>query len=116
VSGFTTLNNTTNINAPLNCSGINILQTLNNYSTNLSILSNSNTNILQTLNNYSTDLSILFNNDLNTTQIINNHTTDLSTFDSLINIVDNSTAIHGVEDIIFDTPISNSNAASGITQ
>ncbi len=28
VSGFTTLNNTTNINAPLNVSGINILQTL----------------------------------------------------------------------------------------
>ena len=116
VSGFTTLNNTTNINASLNVSGINILQTLNNYSTDLSVLSNSNTNIYQTLNNYSTDLSILFNNDSNTLQIVNNHTTDLSIFNSLINIVDNSTAIHGVVDIIFDTPLSNSNAASGFTQ
>ena len=116
VSGFTTLNNTTNINASLNVSGINILQTLNNYSTDLSVLSNSNTNIYQTLNNYSTDLSILFNNDSNTLQIVNNHTTDLSIFNSLINIVDSSTAIHGVLDIIFDTPLSNTNAASGVTQ
>ena len=116
VSGFTTLNNDTNVNAPLYVSGINILQTLNNQSTNLSVLSDSNTNIFQTLNNYSTDLTTLFNNDLNTTQIINNHTTDLSLFNSLINIVDNSTAIHGVEDIIFVTPLSNSNAASGASQ
>ena len=116
VSGFTTLNNDTNVNALLYVSGINILETLNNQSTNLSMLISSDSDILQTLNNYSTDLSILFNNDLNTTQIINNHTTDLSLFNSLINIVDNSTAIHGVEDIIFVTPLSNSNAAGGITQ
>ena len=37
-------------------------------------------------------------------------------FNSLINIVDSSTAIHGVLDIIFDTPLSNTNAASGVTQ
>jgi hypothetical protein len=80
------------------------------------MLISSDSDILQTLNNYSTDLSILFNNDLNTTEIINNHTTDLSLFNSLINIVNTSTAIHGVEDIIFDTPLSNSNAAAGVAQ
>ncbi len=34
----------------------------------------------------------------------------------MIDIVNTSTTIHGIEDIIFVTPLSNSNAASGIAQ
>ena len=67
------------------------------------------------MNSFNTYLAILFDDTVNTLHIVNNHTTDLSRVNSLINIVDNSTAIHGAIDIIFDTPLSNTNAASGIT-
>ena len=116
VSGFTRLNNTTTLLSSLNVSG---LTTLNNNTTLLSSLNVSGfttlnatningqlnvsgLNVLQTLNNFNTNLTTLFDDTINTLQIVNNHTTDLSRVNSLINIVDSSTAIHGGLDIIFD--------------
>ena len=111
VSGFTTLKNTTTLLSSLNVSGFTTLNTTNiNGQLNVS-----GVNVLQTLNSFSTDLTTLFDDTINTLQIVNNHTTDLTIINSLINIVNNSTAIHGAIDIIFDTPLSNTNAVTGIT-
>ena len=52
VSGYTKLNNTTNINSSLYVSGLNVLQTLNHHTTDISTLFNSNEDVLQALNDF----------------------------------------------------------------
>ncbi len=59
VSGFTTLNNTTNIHGSLYISGLNVLSTLNSYSTSLTSLYSSTEEIENVLITLGTGLSTL---------------------------------------------------------
>ena len=104
VSGFTALNNTTNINGSLYISGLNVLSTLNSYSTSLTSLYSSTEEIENVLITLGTGLSTLnnFRSD-NESALITQESTTFSTL------------IHGVypgSEIKFDTVLSKSNVIS----
>jgi hypothetical protein len=59
VSGFTTLNNTTDIHGSLYISGLNVLSTLNSFGTNLSTLDTTKADVENTLVTHETSVSDL---------------------------------------------------------
>ena len=101
VSGFTTLDNDTNINGSLNISGLNVLNVLNSFGTNITNLNNSITQNQNQINIHETGLSTLYN-----------FRSDNE--DALVKLIDGSIVIHSPFETLFESAISNSNAATGI--